>query len=101
MGGEVLILLLYVSALAVDIDRHEGEVALHASSGCIVNFEPKTVTTGRSGHTSEGGGITGRQHRVSVQGNLEGDPMSGGAEGERKFTVNSTRKQNTTLHVGQ
>lgn len=51
--GEFFILLWYVSALAVYIDGHEGKVALHASSRCIVNFEPKTVTAGRAGHTAK------------------------------------------------
>ena len=81
MGGEVLVLLLYVSALAVDTDGDEGEVALHASSGCIVNFEPKAVTAGRACHPPEGGALAGRQRRVSVQRDLEGDSTRGGAEG--------------------
>lgn len=96
MGGKVLVLLRYVSALAVYVDGHEGEVAFHATSGCIVNFEPKTVTAGRAGHTSEGGGLTGWQSRVSVQRNLKGDSPRGGAERGRKFPVSLTGKQQTT-----
>lgn len=81
MGGEVLILLWYVSALAVYTDRHERVVAFDASSRCKVYFEPQTVTAGRPGHTAEGGGFTGRHSRISVQRNLKGDSPRGRAVG--------------------
>lgn len=66
VGHEVFILLCYVSTLAIYIDRHEGKVALHASSRCIVNFEPQTITAGRAGHTAKGGSFTACQHWVSI-----------------------------------
>lgn len=66
MGDEVLILLWYVSALAVYTDRHEGEVALHSSSRCIVDFEAQTVAASGAGHTAE-------ESWVSVQRDLKGD----------------------------
>lgn len=81
MGGEVLLLFRYVSALAVHIDGHEGEVALDAASRCKVNFEPETVAAGGAGHATEGGSFTGRHGRVSVQRDLKGDSPTGGAEG--------------------
>ncbi len=87
MGGEVLLLLWYVSALAIYIDGYKGEVALHAPSRCKVNFEPKAITAGRAGHTAEGGSFTGRHSRVSVQRDLKGDSPRGGAEGGRKCIV--------------
>lgn len=79
MGAEVLVLLRYVSALAVHADGRQGEVALHPSPGCIVNFEAQAVAAGRAGHTSEGGGLARRQGRVSVQRNLKRDSPRGGA----------------------
>lgn len=78
MGGQVFIFLWYVSALAIYVDGHEGEVALHASSRCIVNFETETVTAGRASHAE--GSFTGRHGRVSIQRNLKGDSPRGGTE---------------------
>lgn len=98
MGGEVLILLWYVSALAVDSDRHEREVAFDAPSRCKVNFEPETIAAGRPGHTAEGGGFTGRQSRVSIQRNLKGDSSRGRAVGGRKCIV-SLMKNSRPLHT--
>lgn len=46
MGSEVLVLLRYVSALAVYIDGHEGVVASDAPSRCEVNFETKPIAAG-------------------------------------------------------
>lgn len=83
MGGKVLILLWYVSALTVYIGQ-EGEVALDAPSRCKVNFEPKTVAAGRAGHTAEGGSFTGW---VSVQRNLKGDSTRRGADRRRTCIV--------------
>lgn len=98
MGGKVLILLRYVSALAVDIDRHEREVAFDAPSRCKVNFEPETIAAGRPGHTPEGGGFTGRQSRVSIQRNLKGDSPRGRAVGGRKCIV-SLMRDSRPLHI--
>lgn len=97
MGGEVLLLFWYVSALAVYIDGHEGEVALDATSRCKVDLEPEAVAAGGAGHAAEGGSFTGRHGRVSVQRDLKGDSPAGGAEGgERECVVSLTWKQQTT-----
>lgn len=96
MGSEVLILLWYVSALAIYIDGHEGEVALHAPSRSKVNLEPESVTAGRAGHTAEGGSF---RARVSVQRNLKGDAPRGGAKGGRKYIASLKGKQQTTSHL--
>lgn len=49
---KVLLLLQYLFAGAVCIDRCERMAPLQASAGRIVNSEPQTVTTGRAGHTT-------------------------------------------------
>lgn len=98
VAGELLVLLGYVSALAVDIDRHEGEVALHAPSRCIVNFEPKTVAAGRAGHTAESGSFAGQHSRVPDQRNLKGDSPTGGAERGNVLLVQ--RGKVRPLHTG-
>ncbi len=94
VGGEVLILLWYVFALAVPIDWHERDVALDATSRCKVNFEPKTVTAGRAGHTAQGRRFTRRHARVSVKRDLEGDSSRGRAGGGMKCVVSLTEKTN-------
>lgn len=96
MGGEVLVLLWYVSALAIYSDGHEGEVALHAPSRRKVNFEPKTVTAGGAGHPAEGRRFTGRHSGVSVQRNLKGNSSRGGAEGGSRCTVSLMSKQSAS-----
>lgn len=73
MEAEAFFLLRYFSALAIYVDGHEGKVALHASSRCIVNFKPKSLTAGRAGHTAIGGSFTGRKSWVSVQRNFKRD----------------------------
>lgn len=85
-------------ALAIYTDRHEGEVAFHAPSGCIVNFEPQAVAARRARHTAEGGSLAGREGRICIQWNLKGDSSRGGAEEEeeRKTFVSLMK---TSVHL--
>lgn len=73
-----------MSALAVYTDRHHGEVAFHASSGRVVNFEPKAVTAGRARHAAQGGSLIEREGWVSIQRNLKRDSSRGGPKGEKE-----------------
>lgn len=72
MGPEVLVLLWYVSALAVYIDGHEGGVPLDAPSRSKVDFEPQAVTAGGARHAAAERHLGGRHGRVSLQRDLKG-----------------------------
>lgn len=86
-----------MSALAVYTDRHHGELAFHASSGRVVNFEPKAVAAGRAHHAAQGGSLIEREGWVSIQRNFKGDSSRGGPkEEERRRIVSLIRKKRST-----